>query len=92
VSASEAERIGMIYKALPEGAEGEALSYAQRLAKRPTKGIGLTKRLLNASFTNDLAKQLAMEKELQGEAAESADHKEGVQAFLEKRKPNFTGK
>ncbi|MGB0882936.1 MAG: enoyl-CoA hydratase-related protein, partial [Vicingaceae bacterium] len=64
---------------------------AQKLAKMPTKGIGLTKRLLNESYSNDLATQLKREKEVQTEAGESYDYKEGVNAFLEKRKPEFKG-
>ena len=58
----------------------------------PTKGLGLTKRLLNASSYNDLENQLNMEDECQVIAAETSDFNEGVQAFLEKRKPNFKGK
>ncbi len=58
----------------------------------PTKGIGLTKRLLNQSFSNDLTQQLDLEGELQTEAGQSYDYQEGVNAFLEKRKPEFKGK
>jgi len=57
----------------------------------PTIGIGLTKRLLNESMTNSYDQQLKREGELQVEAASTYDHKEGVQAFLEKRKPVFKG-
>lgn len=93
VSAEEAERIGMIYKVVDhESFEEEAMKVATRLASMPTVGLGLTKRLLNHSFTNSLHEQLAMEEELQYVAAESEDHKEGIRAFLEKRKPVFTGK
>ncbi|MEM7162380.1 MAG: enoyl-CoA hydratase-related protein [Bacteroidota bacterium] len=91
ITAEEAEKIGMIYKMLPDDGLEEALNTAKKLAKRPTKGIGLTKRLMNASWTNDLNTQLAMEKELQSEAANSYDYKEGVAAFLEKRKPEYKG-
>ena len=57
----------------------------------PTKGIGLTKRLLNMSATADLGIQLKNEEELQTIAGASYDYNEGVSAFLEKRKPVFKG-
>jgi 2-(1,2-epoxy-1,2-dihydrophenyl)acetyl-CoA isomerase len=58
----------------------------------PTRGLGLTKRGFNAGFGNDLDTQLALEEELQREAGRTADYAEGVRAFVEKRKPNFTGR
>jgi 2-(1,2-epoxy-1,2-dihydrophenyl)acetyl-CoA isomerase len=58
----------------------------------PTKAIGLTKRLLNVSMTNNLEDQLALEGKLQIEASESEDFKEGVDAFVNKRRPVFKGK
>jgi len=91
VKATEAESMGMIFRSVEGDSLVEAMDFAKAMAERPTKGIGLTKRLLNASWQNDLAGQLDMEKALQIEAAASADHHEGVQAFLEKRKPVFTG-
>jgi 2-(1,2-epoxy-1,2-dihydrophenyl)acetyl-CoA isomerase len=57
----------------------------------PTQAIGFTKRLLNASATNNLKQQLALEGEIQVQAANSYDYNEGVNAFLEKRKPDFKG-
>ncbi|MBK8249631.1 MAG: 2-(1,2-epoxy-1,2-dihydrophenyl)acetyl-CoA isomerase [Gemmatimonadetes bacterium] len=69
-----------------------AMELATRLASQPTRALALTKQLLNASSTNDLATQLALEERLQGEAGRSADFTEGVRAFLEKRAPNFTGR
>ena len=92
VSASEAERIGMIYKAVSaETFEADILKTAQNLAEMPTKALGLTKRLLNQSLTNNLEQQLQLESDLQIEASSSGDYKEGVAAFVEKRKPNFKG-
>jgi len=92
VLAKDAENMGMIYKSYADDSfETESWKLVSKLAKMPTKGLGLTKRLLNASSSNDLENQLNMEDECQVIAAETADFKEGVQAFLEKRKPNFKG-
>jgi 2-(1,2-epoxy-1,2-dihydrophenyl)acetyl-CoA isomerase len=92
VNAKDAEQMGMIYKAFSDEAfETESWKLASKLAQMPTKGLGLTKRLLNASNTNNLEEQLNMEDKCQVIAANTADFKEGVQAFLEKRKANFKG-
>ena len=56
-----------------------------------TRGLALTKQALNASLNHSLDEQLNVEEQLQTHAGKSSDYKEGVQAFLEKRKPNFTG-
>lgn len=92
VGGAEAEAMGMIYKCV-EDADliSEAYKTAATLAQLPTRGIGLTKRLLNMSMTNDLDQQLKQEEIIQAEAGQSMDHKEGVAAFLEKRKPVFRG-
>ena len=93
VNAVEAERMGMIYKVLPsETFENDAYAIAKRLANMPTKGLALTKRLFNQSLTNDLETQLDLEGKLQIEASKTEDYQEGVNAFLEKRKPIFKGK
>ena len=85
--------MGMIYKAFSEESfENESWELAKKLAKMPTKGLALTKKLLNASYTNNLEEQLKMEENCQKNAANTEDFKEGVNAFLEKRKPNFKGK
>ena len=92
ISANDAVDMGMIYKSFADKTfETESWKLVSKLAKMPTKGLGLTKKLLNASYTNNLNQQLAMEDECQTIAGNSADFKEGVQAFLEKRKPNFKG-
>lgn len=92
VSAEEAERMGMIYKVVSDDKFAEeAEGVAQKLAKMPTKGLAYTKHLLNQSFTNDLDQQLELEKEWQFKATETYDYKEGVNAFIEKRKPEFKG-
>lgn len=93
VSAAEAVSMGMIYKSYADDAfEAESKKYAQQLAMLPTKGIGLTKRLLNQSYSNDLNQQLELEKEIQVAAGKTSDFAEGVNSFLEKRKPEFKGK
>ena len=92
VSATEAQHMGMIYKVLPDETFMEdVLKLAETLSNMPTKAIGFTKRLLNQSMTNDLSAQLLHEGNLQVEASNSYDYNEGVNAFLEKRKPEFKG-
>ncbi|MBG6130100.1 2-(1,2-epoxy-1,2-dihydrophenyl)acetyl-CoA isomerase [Aquimarina sp. EL_43] len=93
VSAREAEQLGMIYKVFEtETFEEEVTKLVSKLAQMPTKALGLTKRLLNQSLVNTLDEQLAIESDLQIESAESEDYAEGVNAFIEKRKPIFKGK
>jgi 2-(1,2-epoxy-1,2-dihydrophenyl)acetyl-CoA isomerase len=92
VSAVEAEKLGMVYKVIsPESFLEEVTKLAETVAEMPTKALGLTKRLLNQSMTNNLENQLALESDLQIEASSSNDYKEGVTAFVEKRKPEFNG-
>ncbi|MGJ8547873.1 enoyl-CoA hydratase/isomerase family protein [Winogradskyella undariae] len=92
ISAEEAEKMGMIYKMIPlESFEEDVNKLALKLANMPTKALGMIKELFNKSMTNDLESQLALESKLQIEAAQSEDYKEGVAAFIEKRKPNFKG-
>jgi 2-(1,2-epoxy-1,2-dihydrophenyl)acetyl-CoA isomerase len=92
VTAEEALNLGMIYKIFPVSLfEQEVQALAENLASMPTLALGLTKRLLNQSLTNNLEQQLALESDLQIEASSSNDYNEGVTAFMEKRKPEFKG-
>ena len=93
VSAEEAERLGMIYKYVPSEEFQETIQkLALKMAQMPTKALGLIKKTLNQSLTNNLEQQLSVESKYQIEAASSEDYQEGVAAFIEKRKPNFRGK
>ena len=69
----------------------EAMRLAQKLASLPTRAIGLTKRAINAAWTSDLATQLEYEARLQTSATQTHDHREGLDAFLNKRRPVFLG-
>jgi 2-(1,2-epoxy-1,2-dihydrophenyl)acetyl-CoA isomerase len=92
VSAADAERMGMIYKVFADDSFAEnAMNIAVYLSQMPTKGLAYTKQVLSMSFTNTLDQQLQDEDVFQQRAARTKDYKEGVAAFLEKRKPGFTG-
>ncbi len=93
VAAPEAENMGMIYKYFEEDVfENESKKIAQTLSQMPTMGLAYTKHALNHSFNNDWETQLAMEDKYQQKAAATADYQEGINSFLEKRKPAFKGK
>lgn len=93
VAAEQAVAMGMIYKSVPdESFEEECTALAEKLAQMPTEGIALTKKLISQSFGNTLAQQLEQEMRLQVQAGKTSDFKEGVAAFLGKRKPVFNGK
>jgi 2-(1,2-epoxy-1,2-dihydrophenyl)acetyl-CoA isomerase len=93
LSAEDAERWGLIWKAVDDDKlMDEAGTLARGLAAGPTRGYALAKRALDASETSSLDAQLDLERDLQREAGLSADYREGVAAFMQKRKPQFKGK
>jgi 2-(1,2-epoxy-1,2-dihydrophenyl)acetyl-CoA isomerase len=92
ISAKEAERMGMIYQYFPDELFFyEAEKIAVTLSQLPTKGLAYTKQALNKSLEQTLEQQLETEDLLQQKAAATNDFKEGVSAFIEKRKANFKG-
>jgi 2-(1,2-epoxy-1,2-dihydrophenyl)acetyl-CoA isomerase len=83
---------GLVYKVCDAATLlDDAFACAKHLATLPTRGLGLTKRAFNRSLGIDLVAQLAYEEDVQREAGRTADYAEGVKAFIEKRKPVFTG-
>ncbi|MDZ7771497.1 MAG: enoyl-CoA hydratase-related protein [Balneolaceae bacterium] len=93
ISAGRAVEMGLAYRAVePDKLMEEAKATSAKLASLPTRGFGLYKRAVNRSFGQTLDEHLELEAELQSEAGETHDYKEGVQAFLEKRKPEYTGR
>jgi 2-(1,2-epoxy-1,2-dihydrophenyl)acetyl-CoA isomerase len=89
----EAVDQGLAYRCVPAAELATvARELASRLAAGPTRSLGLSKRLLNASFETDLAHSLDLEGQYQSLAATSADLMEGMAAFKDRRDPNFTGR
>jgi 2-(1,2-epoxy-1,2-dihydrophenyl)acetyl-CoA isomerase len=92
VPAEKAKELGLVTEVIPMGEWDEKVAaFAERLANMPTKAIGLIKRNLKASWHSDLEEYLERDAQSQRIAGKTADHKEGVQSFLEKRKPVFKG-
>jgi 2-(1,2-epoxy-1,2-dihydrophenyl)acetyl-CoA isomerase len=92
ISAAEAKQLGMINHVVkPEELDDAVKKQTDYYANAPTKAIGLIKKLLNKSFHSDLDTMLDYEAYCQEIAGGSKDNKEGTTAFVEKRKPAFTG-
>jgi 2-(1,2-epoxy-1,2-dihydrophenyl)acetyl-CoA isomerase len=93
VDASRALQLGLVSKVVPDDRlMDEAMELARKLAKGPTRAIGMIKRMLNRSFESDLGTALEMEASMQGIAVSTADVVEGITSFLEKREPEFKGR
>lgn len=93
ISAEQAEQWGMIWRCIDDEIfEEETEKLVQHFASQPTRGLALAKQAIRVSFSNTLDKQLDLERDLQRQAGFTQDFREGVAAFLEKRKPEFVGK
>jgi 2-(1,2-epoxy-1,2-dihydrophenyl)acetyl-CoA isomerase len=93
LSAEKAEQWGLIWKCVDDAAlASEAQKLCEHFATAPTQGLALIKQALNASVGNSLDAQLDLERDLQRMASLTPDYAEGVRAFIEKRKANFTGR
>jgi len=93
IGAEEAARMGLIWEAVPDvDFEHHWRARATHLAKGPTAAFAALKRAFHMGLSNPLGAQLSLEARYQGELGRSADFREGVQAFLEKRPPQFTGR
>lgn len=93
ITARQADDWGMIWQAVPDDTFAETwAARAAHLASGPTAAYGGVKEALRASYANSLDAQLALEAKLQGRCGQTRDFKEGVMAFLEKRRPEFEGR
>jgi 2-(1,2-epoxy-1,2-dihydrophenyl)acetyl-CoA isomerase len=91
IDASEATKLGVVTKVVSaQSLESETRSIAEKLAHGPM-GLGLAKRAIHRALSLDFDQALEYEAQVQAIAGDSADHEEGIRAFLEKRPPSFTG-
>ena len=92
LTAAEAQAWGLVSEVVEAAAlEGHVADLAGRLADMPTRAIGMSKRLFDRAAESTLEDQLELEAQLQSAATKTNDFREGVAAFLEKRKAEFTG-
>ena len=92
IPAEQAQQLGMIWQVVDdEQLKAEASKLAEHLATQPTYGLSLIKKAIHAAAANSLDDQLVLERDLQRLAGRSSDYREGVQAFMQKRPPQYTG-
>jgi 2-(1,2-epoxy-1,2-dihydrophenyl)acetyl-CoA isomerase len=93
LDAVEAQQLGLVSRVVPdEELEQEAAALAEQLAAGPTRAYGAAKRLLRGAWNETLETQMELESQALAELAASADAREGIAAFLAKRKPGFRGR
>jgi 2-(1,2-epoxy-1,2-dihydrophenyl)acetyl-CoA isomerase len=92
LNAADAERLGLVARVVPAAdLLPEAVALARRLAAGAPVALALTKEALQSSWTTSFEEQLELEADLQGRAGSTADHAEGIAAFVERRRPTFRG-
>lgn len=93
LSAETAKEWGMIWDVVEDAElKAKVTELAERLAKQPTFGLSLIKKAIHQSSNNTFDEQMLLERDFQRIAGRSEDYREGVQAFMNKREPNFKGR